>query len=112
MQPSELDRQLAEMLEKGFNGSFLKFCAEEFSSHRYAPENLPAARMHAFYLRMALELLPCGDEDALQPPEETGSDRVLVEFYRITRECYLDSTESGTDFCESFIRRWCDSWAG
>jgi len=99
MDRNELDRQLAELLEKGFDESFTAFCAKTFSSYSYPPENLAPARMHAFYLKVATGVVLGGTPDG---------DIPLMDVCRQVAEKSCRSA-LGTDrpFCEIFIENWC-----
>ena len=110
MDKSELDRQIAEVLEKGFDESFADFCAKTFSSYSYPPENLAAARMHAFYLRFVLEALKRISPDKIECADKTFelSDTAI----EIGIECYKNSLSDDVDFCREFIKEWCRHWAG
>ena len=111
MSEDELIGQIAKIRQEGFTGSFADFCAKTFSSYHYPPENLAAARMHAFYLRMAMERLTDakGREELFQGSLE--GDRVEVAYLDITRESYRAALESGRPFCELFVEKWCASFA-
>lgn len=99
MDRSELDRQIAEVLEKGFEDSFAGFCATTFSSYNYPPENLAFARMHAFYLRMAMGMLN-GEEGMEEIPYYT-------ECVSIAEKSYRSALESDRPFHEVFVEMWC-----
>lgn len=99
MNKSELDRQIAEVLEKGFEESFAAFCAKTFSSYSYPPENLAAARMHAFYLKVALGMLSGSSPEEGLP---------LMDVCRqVTENSYRSALEDDRQFCEIFIENWC-----
>ena len=104
MEPSELDRQIAEVVERGFDESFILFCADTFSSFDYPVEKLAAARMHAFYLRLFMELHLSGEA-----VRETGR---LPEAVKMIGEKSMEETlslpqPSGEAFCRLFVRNWC-----
>ncbi len=112
MSETELVKQLTEVREKGFDESFAHFCAKTFSSHEYPPENLAAAKMHAFYLRMAVEMLT--DEESREvllsgAGVEGGVD---AAFRELTRKSLEAAVKSERPFCEVFVERWCRHWAG
>ena len=111
MSEAELARQLTEVREKGFDEPFALFCAKTFSSFQYSPEDLAAAKMHAFYLRLALEKLVAANsrEDLL--PGAVAGDKIEVAFREVTRESYQAALESGLPFCELFVEKWCRYWA-
>ena len=111
MSETELVRQLAEKREKGFDEPFALFCAKTFSSFQYFPENLAAARMHAFYLRQTLErLVDANTREELLHGAVAG-DKIEVAFRDVTREGYQAALESGLPFCELFVEKWCRYWA-
>lgn len=103
MTKAELDRHLAKVLEKGFDESFADFCARTFSSYNYSPENLAPARMHAFYLKVAMGMLlgATPDED--------------IPLMNVCRQLAENSCRSALDtdrpFCEIFIENWCAYYA-
>ena len=107
MEPSELDRQIAEVVENGFKESFIRFCADTFSSYVYSPEGLALARMHAHYLRLALEYfsLTLGEERTLQDIP------YFEECLSVASESYRSALESDRPFCEEFVERWCSRFA-
>ncbi len=96
---AELDRQIAEVLEKGFDESFTAFCAKTFSSYNYPPENLAPARMHAFSLKVAMGMVlgDTLDED--------------IPFMNVCRQVAEESCRSALEtdrpFCEIFVENWC-----
>lgn len=99
MDTAELDRQLAEVLEKGFDESFAAFCARTFSSYSYPPENLAAARMHAFFLRLYMEAFVSG-KDLL-------SEGDLEIRCREVGDSLLGHVASPEEFCRRFVEKWC-----
>jgi hypothetical protein len=103
MDTAELERQVAEFVRRGIDEPFARFCAEAFSRHDYPPEGIAAARMHLFYLRLAIELL-LGEEPADVP--------FLEECRTVTRDSRDCALESGRPFCEVFVEKWCAYWAG
>ena len=107
MSESELVRQLEKILEDGFEPSFAGFCAKEFSSHSYPQENLAAARMHAFYLRLSMEVLT----ERREYPARISGDPVERAFWIITAESKRAALESGRPFCELFVEKWCRFFA-
>ena len=111
MSESELVRQLEETLEKGFDESFASFCAREFASHDYPAENLAPARMHAHYLRLAMDALSHSEsrEDFFQESEGNGEVKRL--FRRIAKESYQEALQSDSPFCELFVENWCRTWS-
>lgn len=99
MTKTELDQQIAEVLEKGFDESFTAFCAKTFSSYSYPPEHLAAARMHAFYLKAALGML------SGSVPEE---GLPLMDVCRqVAEKSYRSALKNDRQFCEIFIENWC-----
>jgi hypothetical protein len=111
MSEAELARQLTEVREKGFDEPFALFCAKTFSSFEYSPENLAAARMHAFYLRQALEkLVDANTREELLHGAIAG-DKIEGVLMKVTRESYQATLESGRLFCELFVEKWCASFA-
>ena len=109
MSDSELVRQLNAVLEKGFDGSFAAFCAMTLASYTYPPEGLSRARMHAHYLRLALEVLtdPEGRERLFRQAGE-GEDEAFRE---VAMESYRAALESDRPYCEVFVERWCAYYA-
>lgn len=111
MSEEELIGQIAKIRQEGFTGSFTDFCAKTFSSYHYLPENLAAARMHAFYLRLALErLVDANSREELLYGAAMG-DEIEVTFRKVTRKSYQAALESGRPFCELFVEKWCASFA-
>ena len=111
MDPSELNRQITEVIGRGFDESFVRFCAETFSSYRYPPEYLVAARMHTFYLRAALEMLSCAElREALFGQTEVD-DPLMKAFREVTANSYEAALSGDRPFCEVFVRLWCERWA-
>ncbi len=99
MTKAELDRHLAKVLEKGFDESFADFCARTFSSYNYPPENLAPARMHAFYLKVAMGMLLGATPD---------EDIPLMNVCRqVAEESCRSALETDRPFCEIFIENWC-----
>lgn len=111
MEPIELDRQIAEMREKGFDDAFARFSAATFSSYSYPPDNLAAARMHAFYLRLALEALSCGESRQELFREAQEGDRLETAFRETATESYRAALSGDRPFCEVFVEMWCSRWA-
>ena len=99
----------------GFDESFIRFCARTFSSHTYPSENLSAARMHAHFLRMALEAL--SDEKtkagvlAMRNSGGYGDGSLESLCLQLAAECYIAALEEEGPFCELFIQRWCSALA-
>jgi len=108
MDRTELDRQIAKVLEEGFDNSFAAFCAKTFSSYTYPPESLAAARMHALYLRLALEALS-SPETRNEILESVGHEesREQAAFRKTVRESYRAALGSDHPFCEIFVEMWC-----
>ena len=103
------------MKERGFDDSFAAFCAKVFSSYLYPPENLPAARMHAHYLRLALVVL-C---DENKRAEILGEESGFLGVSPMERLClktaswaYKEALSKERPFGELFIERWCKSLSG
>ena len=113
MDTAELDNSLREMMEKGFDDSFAAFCAKTYSSYEYPPENLVAAKMHAFFLRMALETLsdPVSREKLFDSNEDEGDERLLKVFRTVAKESYRAALSSGRPFSAIFVEKWCGSFA-
>lgn len=112
MSESELNRQIAQWMEKGFGDSFASFCAGVFASHQYPSENLAAARMHAFYLRMALEVLSDPEtREKLFESEGDGDDRLEKVFSSTVTSSYRAALDSDRSFAELFVEAWCSAWA-
>ena len=111
MSEEELIKQICKIRQEGFTDSFAQFCARIFSSYHYPPENLAAARMHAFYLRLALERLTDakGREELFHEAVEGG--RMEAAFWEVTRRSYEAALESDRPFCEIFVGNWCRHWA-
>jgi len=109
MESAELDRQIAEVLEKGFDGSFAVFCAKTFSSFSYPAQNLAAARMHAHYMRMALEALSDPEMKArlLSGAPLQAGDRWTALCLSVGAESYRSALESDRPVCELFVEGWC-----
>ena len=104
MSEAELVKQLLEVRERGFEDSFLQFCADTFCSYVYPPENLAAARMHAHWLRVYLE-----DGLGGELPEPDGglgavSREVGEKALRLTLE---KENASADEFCRAFVSIWC-----
>ena len=112
MDTAELDNSLREMMEKGFDDSFATFCARIFASYQYSPENLPAARMHAFYLRMALEVLSDPvTREKLFYNEGEGEERLLKVFRSVAKKSYRTALSSDRPFSAIFVEQWCRFFA-
>lgn len=111
MSEEELIKQICKIRQEGFTDSFAQFCARIFSSYHYLPENLAAARMHAFYLRLALERLTDanGREELFR--EAAEGDRTEAAFLEVIRQSYEAALESDRPFCEIFVGNWCRHWA-
>ena len=115
MRQSELEAALRAVRDGGFDESFVRFCARTFSSHTYPSKNLAAARMHAHFLRLALEML-CNDNTkaGVLLGENSGTYDVNdpeTLCLQLARECYHDAMKGEVSFCELFIMRWCDTLA-
>lgn len=107
MSEEELIKQICKIRQEGFTDSFAQFCARIFSSYHYPPENLAAARMHAFYLRLALErLVDANTREELLHGAVAG-DKMEATFLEITKESYQAALESDRPFCELFVEKWC-----
>lgn len=104
MDTTELDRQIAEIAGTGFDESFIRYCAETYSAYTYAPRNLAAARMHAFYLRLFMELHLSGET-------ASGIDLLPVAVRKVGEESMEETLSlpepSGEAFCRLFVRNWC-----
>ena len=111
MDRSELDRQIAEVLEKGFDDSFAVFCATTFSSYDYPPGNLAFARMHAFYLREALEMLSSAETRDTLSVDAEGKTLLEKAFREVTTKSYQAALCEDRPFCEVFVQMWCSWWA-
>ena len=112
MSEEELVRQIATMREKGFDDSFARFCAHVFSSYEYPEENLAAARMHALYLRLALESLSSPERRAaIMDGEIRGETTIEDVFLKVTRESFWEALQTGRPFPEQFVERWLSSWS-
>ena len=111
MSDSELIRQLNAVLEKGFDDSFASFCARILASNRYASDGLARVRMHAHYLRLAIEALtdPVRREELFR--QAGAGDRMDDAFLKVTMESYRAALESDRPFCEVFVERWCSYYA-
>ena len=107
MEKEELDRQFAEIMEKGFDEAFARFCATTFSSYCYPPENLAAARIHAFFLRLFIEEGVSG-----QPSPEEIPESLIETFREVSRQSIRDTLSSvnpsGMECCRAFVRNWCE----
>ena len=111
MSEEELIKQISKICQEGFTDPFAQFCARTFSSYHYLPENLAAARMHAFYLRLALErLVDANSREELLYGAVMG-DEIEVTFRKVTRNSYQTALESDRPFCELFVEKWCASFA-
>jgi len=111
MRQSELEAALRAVRDGGFDESFVRFCARTFSSHTYPSKNLAAARMHAHFLRLALEAL-CDSETktGVLSMENSGIydiDAPGTLCLQLTQECYRDALKGDCSFCELFVERWC-----
>lgn len=108
MSEKELIRQLAELKEKGFDDSFAAFCARTFSSFEYPAEHLAPARMHAHYLRLAIDILSDGirREAFLREGKAEGTEGLFRE---VTVACYREALGTGRPFGELFVEKWCRS---
>ena len=104
MDTAELDRQIAGILEKGFDESFIRYCAETYSSYTYASSNVAAARRHAFYLRLFMEEHLSG-ETACGTGRLHGTIRMIGE--KTFEEILSMQHPSGMAFCRLFVRNWC-----
>ena len=109
MDAAELDRQIAEAREKGFDESFTRFCADTFSAYEYPPENLAAARMHVHYLRLALEALSDQGSGGLKPGGASYHENAPWTGLCLTvaGDSWRASLASGKPFCEVFVEMWC-----
>ena len=115
MQQYELEAAILKIRNEGFDESFIHFCAKTFSSYTYPPETVAAARMHAFYLRLALDAL-CDSKSkvrilSMEHPGEgdVKSPDKLCLF--IAGESYRAALCGESSFQEQFIRRWCEALA-
>ena len=108
MQRERLQTELARIRKTGFDDSFARFCAETFSSFSYSTENLPAARMHAFFLRLFLDGGVNGTPWVDAVPERL---RILFEevSMKAVEETLSSEAPSGVRCCRSFVRRWCEA---
>ena len=104
MTEDELGRRVEEILEKGFDGAFERFCADTFSSYTYPEENLAAARMHGFYLSVALCLLSGREVDDGIP--------YLEECRAVAEKSYRLALEGDRPIEEVFVRMWCSFLSG
>ena len=104
MTEDELGRRVEEILEKGFDGEFARFCAETFSSYTYPEENLAAARMHAFYLRVALCFLSGREVDDGIP--------CLEECRAVAEKSRRAALKGDRPVEEVFVRMWCSFLSG
>ena len=111
MEVSELESTLREVIEKGFDDAFAQFCATTFSSYRYPPEYLAAARMHTFYLRTALEMLSCAESREALFGQTEVDDPLMKAFREVTANSYEAALSGDRPFCEVFVRLWCERWA-
>lgn len=112
MSESDLKRELAELLEKGFEDSFPEFCARTFASFKYPRERLAAARSYAFWLRTFLE--DYLSEMTLNLDEEPSGDvcEIAIEIGRQVIDWSLErETTTGNEFCREFVKRWCERYA-
>ena len=107
MEETQLQALLKDRMKTGFDADFAAFCAETLASHSYTSENLAKARMHAFYLRLVLELLTSDDEPISEENANDPSDVAI----KIGEHCYEKSLQEGTDFCREFVKEWCSYWA-
>ena len=112
MDTAELDNSLREVMEKGFDDSFAAFCAKTYSSYEYPPENQAAAKMHAFYLRIALESL-CENE---KKAEILGGNTGFISLSPLERLCFKTASIASNEalcgrgsFAEIFVDNWCKS---
>jgi len=116
MQQSELDAAIMKVRDEGFDESFIRFCAKTFSSHTYPAKNLAAARMHAFFLRIALDSLSDPETKAevlsVENPGQYVVDDPETLCLQLSGECYRDALKGEEAFCELFIRKWCGVLAG
>lgn len=103
MTETELDRQIAETIRGGFDEGFAQFCADTFASHGYPRENLAAARLHAFYLRVALRLLA-----GMDVPEGLPW---MAECRSIAEQSRLSALETGRPVTEIFVEKWCSHFS-
>ena len=113
MDTAELNRQIADVIGKGFDESFIRFCAETFSSYDYPAEHLAAARMHAHYLRLALEALsnPETRERLLSAKIIEGEGAYMSVCLSVAEKSYRSALESDRPICEVFVERWCSYFA-
>lgn len=102
-----MDRGLAEVQKKGFDDSFVLFCAETFSSFSYPKENIAAARMHAYFLRLFIEERVSGEISREEIPE--GLREIFREVGEQSfRDTLSSSNPSGMECCRAFVRNWCE----
>ena len=116
LKQSELDAAIRAVRDEGFDESFSRFCARTFSSHAYPSKNLAAARMHAHFLRLAIEAL-CDNKTkaGVLSMENSGiynTDDPETLCLQIAQECYRNALKGIGSFCELFIERWCSELAG
>lgn len=107
MDIAELDLGLAEVLKKGFDDSFVIFCADTFSSFSYPKENIAAARMHAYFLRLFIEERVLGEISSEEIPESLRETFREVGEQAI-RDTLSSSNPSGMECCRAFVRNWCE----
>ena len=113
MDTAELNRQIADVIGKGFDESFMRFCAETFSSFNYPVEHLAAARMHAYYLRLALEALsdPKMRERLLSGETIEGEGTYMSICLSVAEKSYRSALESDRPIFEVFVEKWCSYFA-
>ena len=111
MDYTQLRGQLAGIQERGFDDSFIDFCAKTFSSHTYPQENLAAARMHAHYLRVAMEEIVCTENEGDLYEEAPDADRIDRVFDAVLRESIKAALESDRPFIQCFVEMWCEMWS-
>lgn len=111
------------ILDEGFDEAFPLFCARTLSSFSYPPGNLLAARMHAYYLREALDFLTTTaveqSNGIIRLGEEIAAANAYAERMGLSMgepmeaslaigwACYQAVLERGEDFCRLFISNWC-----
>lgn len=76
---------------------------DAFASHVYSREGLAAARLHAFYLRVALRLLA-----GMDVPEGLP---FMEECRSIAEQSRLSALETGRPVTEIFVEKWCSHFA-
>lgn len=106
MTEEELRKGLEAILEKGFDQSFVEYCAATFSSFTYPADKLAMARMHAFALRAFMVHYVHGIPLADVIPGNQAE--VCLKVGNKAADAALARTDSNAGlFCREYVSNWC-----